>query len=581
MYSHKFILLYNRPPSPSKSTSSIEEEQETSPWHILAEQYEYYTKQFRRLQPNDGGVIKGPKARDFFLKSNLSTEILSKVWHLSDINQDNALDLDEFCIAMHLVVAIRHGLDLPAVLPYELLHHRQVSNDLQAGRVSEESTETIEEDSKPLSKVRRNRSQSDTSLNEDHHPEIISRKTSMPVTRVDEEGRTQSPDQNVKIPRPKATNISLIDSRPGQLLPPPQPGQFPTWTPTKAGQDSDSAESDDDDSEKSSDDEDESRPLSPGQTVPPPPMPPLTEDETKEDEEEEEEGIPTPPSTPKDETPQPVFPDVAQVTRRLSKKSFDRPRSAGDVNDIVPLPSSDGSAESTPTNSSIGSDGKKEPPPPPPRRKEKGHSRSSSLDLNKLFGPKSKETRASTFGSPTSSQSSQTSQSGEVPLPLKTEPKPEQDDNDTQTTEDNQETNEKPAKEENFADFSNFETLVKAQGTASESHMNVPSQGRTHRRSLSLDHAQDYWPKTSQSNNIDSTIDDGSEERKLKTEPPKVVVKPLTKESKLQNSIRELKETNLLLSRLNSELQQENTEMMEQRISLELKLERLKPFTSK
>lgn len=68
-------------------------------------------------------------------------------------------------------------------------------------------------------------------------------------------------------------------------------------------------------------------------------------------------------------------------------------RSAGDVNDIEHLPSSDGSAGSTPTNSSIGSDGKKEPPPPPPRRKEKGHSRSSSLDLNKLFGPKSKETR--------------------------------------------------------------------------------------------------------------------------------------------------------------------------------------------
>lgn len=54
-------------------------------------------------------------------------------------------------------------------------------------------------------------------------------------------------------------------------------------------------------------------------------MPSLTEDETKE-EDDEEEGIPTPPSTPKDETPQPVFPDVAQVTRRLSKKSGARPR---------------------------------------------------------------------------------------------------------------------------------------------------------------------------------------------------------------------------------------------------------------
>ena len=41
--------------------------------------------------------------------------------HLSDINKDNALNLDEFCIAMHLVVALRHGLELPSTLPNVLL----------------------------------------------------------------------------------------------------------------------------------------------------------------------------------------------------------------------------------------------------------------------------------------------------------------------------------------------------------------------------------------------------------------------------------------------------------------------------
>ena len=41
--------------------------------------------------------------------------------HLSDINKDNALNLDEFCIAMHLVVALRHGLELPSTLPAVLL----------------------------------------------------------------------------------------------------------------------------------------------------------------------------------------------------------------------------------------------------------------------------------------------------------------------------------------------------------------------------------------------------------------------------------------------------------------------------
>lgn len=41
--------------------------------------------------------------------------------HLSDLNKDNALNLDEFCIAMHLVVAMRHGLELPLTLPTVLL----------------------------------------------------------------------------------------------------------------------------------------------------------------------------------------------------------------------------------------------------------------------------------------------------------------------------------------------------------------------------------------------------------------------------------------------------------------------------
>ena len=55
-------------------------------------------------------------------------QLLSINRQLSDVNKDNALNLDEFCIAMHLVVALRHGLDLPAVLPGVLLPHRDVHN---------------------------------------------------------------------------------------------------------------------------------------------------------------------------------------------------------------------------------------------------------------------------------------------------------------------------------------------------------------------------------------------------------------------------------------------------------------------
>ena len=47
--------------------------------------------------------------------------------HLSDINKDNALNLDEFCIAMHLVVALRHGFELPSTLPAVLLPEKKES----------------------------------------------------------------------------------------------------------------------------------------------------------------------------------------------------------------------------------------------------------------------------------------------------------------------------------------------------------------------------------------------------------------------------------------------------------------------
>ena len=41
--------------------------------------------------------------------------------HLSDLDKDGALNIEEFRIAMHLVVLIKHGYELPMVLPPSLL----------------------------------------------------------------------------------------------------------------------------------------------------------------------------------------------------------------------------------------------------------------------------------------------------------------------------------------------------------------------------------------------------------------------------------------------------------------------------
>ena len=50
--------------------------------------------------------------------------------NLADLDSDGALNFEEFCIAMHLVVAVRHGLDVPEALPQYLIpeHYEKQGN---------------------------------------------------------------------------------------------------------------------------------------------------------------------------------------------------------------------------------------------------------------------------------------------------------------------------------------------------------------------------------------------------------------------------------------------------------------------
>ncbi|XP_068176538.1 ralBP1-associated Eps domain-containing protein 2 isoform X2 [Antennarius striatus] len=90
------------------------------PWRITEEQREYYTNQFRSLQPDLGALILGTIARSFFTKSKLSIPELSHIWELSDVDRDGALTFSEFCTAFHLIVARKNGYPLPETLPLTL-----------------------------------------------------------------------------------------------------------------------------------------------------------------------------------------------------------------------------------------------------------------------------------------------------------------------------------------------------------------------------------------------------------------------------------------------------------------------------
>ncbi|KAG7270889.1 hypothetical protein CRUP_000248 [Coryphaenoides rupestris] len=75
------------------------------PWKITDEQRQYYINQFKTIQPDLNGFIPGSAAKEFFTKSKLPILELSHIWELSDFDKDGALTLDEFCAAFHLVPA--------------------------------------------------------------------------------------------------------------------------------------------------------------------------------------------------------------------------------------------------------------------------------------------------------------------------------------------------------------------------------------------------------------------------------------------------------------------------------------------
>lgn len=90
-------------------------------WIISDEQREYYATQFAQLQLDPEGLLHGSIARTFFEKSGLPLGELSRIWQLADITRDGALSLQEFFVAMHLVVLRRNHVPLPDVLPPPLL----------------------------------------------------------------------------------------------------------------------------------------------------------------------------------------------------------------------------------------------------------------------------------------------------------------------------------------------------------------------------------------------------------------------------------------------------------------------------
>jgi len=96
---------------------------------ITVEEKAKFRELFYGLNPANGKA-SGKVVSEFLKQSNLSREVLSKIWTLSDRDKDGFLDEDEFAIAMYFTNLSLAGAPLPYSLPASLQKPR--SNTVSA-----------------------------------------------------------------------------------------------------------------------------------------------------------------------------------------------------------------------------------------------------------------------------------------------------------------------------------------------------------------------------------------------------------------------------------------------------------------
>ncbi|XP_069454646.1 ralBP1-associated Eps domain-containing protein 1 isoform X19 [Ovis canadensis] len=217
-------------------------------------------------------------------------------------------------------------------------------------------------------------------------------------------------------------------------------------------------------------------------------------------------------------------------------------------------------------------------PPPPPPRPQPSHSRSSSLDMNRTFSVTTGQQQAGVVAQPPAVPPRP--QPSQAPGPVVHRPV-DADGLITHTSTSPQQIPEQP----NFADFSQFEVFAASnvneeQDDEAEKHPEVlPSKGTTplapppkpvRRRLKSEDELRPEVDEHTQKTGVLAAV--------LASQPS--IPRSVGKDKKaIQASIRRNKETNTVLARLNSELQQQLKDVLEERISLEVQLEQLRPFS--
>ncbi|CEG65464.1 hypothetical protein RMATCC62417_02251 [Rhizopus microsporus] len=116
--------------NPSLGTS----EADRISWKISPQDKARYREIFNAWEGSNTGFMSGDTAKDVFTQSQLPPRDLMKIWNLADSENRGSLDIDEFCIAMHLIYRKLNGFEIPNKLPPELAPPSSVLKKFVLGR---------------------------------------------------------------------------------------------------------------------------------------------------------------------------------------------------------------------------------------------------------------------------------------------------------------------------------------------------------------------------------------------------------------------------------------------------------------
>ncbi|KAM3860891.1 ralBP1-associated Eps domain-containing protein 1 [Diretmus argenteus] len=521
------------------------------PWKITDEQRQYYINQFKTIQPDLNGFIPGSAAKEFFTKSKLPILELSHIWELSDFDKDGALTLDEFCAAFHLVVARKNGYDLPEKLPESLMPKLI---DLDDSAEVPDASADVGYSGSPV-EVTPNKSPSMPSLNQtwpemnqsSEQWETFSERSSssQTLTQFDSNIAPADPDTAIVHPVPIRMTPSKIHMQEMELKRTGSEHNHPT------------------------------SPL----LVKPPELP----EEAK----------------------------LAASMKFVASNTVGDGYSSSDSFTSEPEPITRQRSQSGTSPEAL----KVVAPPPPPPRPHPSHSRSSSLDMNRTFAA------GSTTGQPQPLAVAYPPAVPPRPLPTQTSAPHSGHRGEAEgvpgggpvlTATSPQQIPQQP----NFADFSQFQAFAASEQPSSLPEVDKHNEtGQVDKSSEGAGPLRTVKSDSQADDRASATVNSAKGSSGPLAPPPKPVRRRLKSEDELrpedeqhgpqksnliaavlatqpsiprsvgkdkkaiQASIRRNKETNTVLARLNSELQQQLKDLLEERISLEVQLEQLRPFS--